>query len=78
MFYELLENPPAPQHQTVPSLVEQWVDRGLGRESRSAYWAVTRDEKTKQLKVNVCDPNCNEAVYGLKRWRERQAAAKKG
>jgi hypothetical protein len=56
----------------VPTLVEQWVDRGVGREARSAYWAVTRDQATGQFKVNVCDPNCNQAVFGLRGWRERQ------
>jgi hypothetical protein len=76
MFYELFENPPAVAEQNVPTLIEQWVDRGLGRESRSAYWSVTRQEQSNQLAVNVCDPNCNLAVFGLNEWRERQKRTK--
>jgi hypothetical protein len=71
MFYELFRNAPNdPTHRRVPTLVEHWVDRGMGREGRSAYWGVTRDGQ--KLKRNVCDPNCNMAVFGLKEWRKRQ------
>jgi hypothetical protein len=76
VFYNLFDPVPPRDVQTVPSLLYQWVDRGVGRESRSAFWAVTRDPNNgNQLSVNLCDPNCNGAVFGLAAWRARQPAA---
>jgi hypothetical protein len=77
MFYELFTNPPVQKFQTVPTLIQQWVDRGVGRESRSAYWGVTRDPGSGDFQVNVCDPNCNKGVFGMAAWRARQDAAAK-
>lgn len=67
MFYHLYKNAPQdPAERPVPQLVSHWADLGVGRESRSAYWKVTRDPASPgQMAVNICDPNCNAAVIGL-------------
>ena len=69
VFYKLYKNAPTKvEDQPVPQLVSHWADLGVGRESRSAYWQVTRgkDGVGSQMQVNVCDPNCNGAVFGLR------------
>jgi hypothetical protein len=69
MFYHLYTNAPTdPQYRPVPQLVSHWADVGVGRESRSAYWKVTRNTSNPNpnaMAVNICDPNCNAAVIGL-------------
>ena len=64
VFFDLYTNAPPYKKRVFPDMHRQWVDRGVGREARSYFWDVIVDPKTRELKRNVCDPNCNGVVIG--------------
>ena len=64
VFFDLYSNAPGADRRVYPTMHRHWVDRGVSREARSAYWSVTKNPNDGQMSVNICDPNCNGAVIG--------------